>query len=90
MFDSFASDFILLFWTAIALGIFGAFLPIFDGTLSEEFDKVFSSKVGFVETFQNIFEIVKVFTVFAVIGFVCWLALGTGIILLIFILEFVD
>jgi hypothetical protein len=85
MFDSDTSDFIFVFQFATVLGILCGLVLIFD-SMSEQIKKVFSSKIGFKETFQNIFEILKVFTLLTVISFVVWLGIGFGYLLLEFII----
>ena len=73
------------FQFATVLGILCGLILIFDSK-SEQIKKVFSSKIGFKETFKNIFEILTEFTVFTVIYFVMWLGIGFGYLLLEFII----
>ena len=85
MLDSWISTFIEIFQYAIALGILGSAFLVF-GSLDEPFKKLFSSKVGFKEKFKKILKIAQMFGILSVIGFVIFLGIGIGFLLLVFIL----
>ena len=85
MLDSWISSLITVFQYAIVLGILGACFLVFS-SLDEPFKKLFNSKVGFKEKFKKILIIARVIGKLSVIGFVIWLGIGLGFLLLTFII----